>query len=279
MPSAIDTFVESVKLVKDNYWKMLAIYMLSFVIGLVFIGLIVGAGGLGALLPGSAQSTAGFILALAIIFILVALLIAPIFNGAYYSLAMQSMNKKGRPSLGKAFEDSKKVYKKMLTTFLIQITITIFVAIVLVLPMFIYLLNTAVSQNGAAALASGTGTAIVAMLITIAAVFIALLILYMLFFVAMPLAIIKNVGGIDAIKSSFQIGKRNFWSILGMLILLLVSYFVIYIAIEMVGFAVSMASPILGIALVLVFSIILSSFVAGVSGFLPIVFYKRYVGK
>ena len=96
---------------------------------------------------------------------------------------------------------------------------------------------------------------------------------------AVPLVMLEGVSGIKAVKESIDIGKKNFWSILLLIIAIgLITFGINFIAGILVD-VVSFVNHIAGSLLDLIISIILGSFIAAWTNALPIIFYKDYLAK
>ena len=295
MPSVIDVFKEGIDLVKDNYFSALGMYLILLVVVLI-IGVIVAAGAVATVIGGITTSHTGtyatwpIVVIVAIVFAAM-ILVSPIWNGAYYSLAMQAMKKKGKASLGKAIRESSKVYKKLLWTSVIQIFITLAIMVIAFLPFAIYstsllpLLKSSVSPSTGTSTISSVISALgfrslfvlLFLIITIIIEAIVNFVLGALFYEAMPLAMLNGTSGLAAIKKSVAIGRKYFWSIVGLMILTALFGVLVYAVMEIAFAILSIISPIVGLLAYFVILVILESFLVGLSGFLPIVFYKRYV--
>ncbi len=273
MPSIIDVFKESIDIAKDNYLKLLGLYILIGVIflALAFLAILLTAGAALGVVPGISSPLA-FIPLVLIVFI-AAILISPVWNGIYYSLAMQGMKKNSKTTLDKAFKDSKKVYRKMLWTSVIQTVIMGVILGIIVIPfvLFIYGAGSSITLSPLLSLSALGITALVFIVVAV--------ILAALFFVAVPLAMLDGSSGIGAIKKSFRIARKYFWSIIGLLVLAGIAYVVAYVITEIFALGFSAVNPLLGAAVSLILTVLIESFVVGIVGFLPIVFYSRYVKK
>jgi hypothetical protein len=273
MPSIIDVFKESMDIAKKNYLKLLGLYVLILVIfvvlGIILVLLTTGAA-LGAV--SSINSPLAFIPIVLVIFI-VAILISPIWNGIYYSLAIQGMQKRGKTTLDKAFKDSERVYRKMLWTSVIQ-TVAIVIAVgIIITPDLLYIL----SNRSSSGVVSHPLLFLSTLGITALVVIVVAAILGDLFFMAVPLAMLDGSSGTVAIKKSFGVARKYFWSIIGLFILSGIAYAVVYAITEIFTIGFSFVNPILGGIVSIILTVLLESLIVGIVGFLPIVFYKRFV--
>ena len=94
---------------------------------------------------------------------------------------------------------------------------------------------------------------------------------------AVPLAMLDRSSGTVAIKKSFRIARKYFWSIIGLFILSGIAYAVVYAITEILTVGFSFVNPILGGIVSIILTVLLESLIVGIVGFLPIVFYKRFV--
>ena len=273
MASVINVFKDSIDLAKKNYLKLLGLYMLILVIFAVLevIAILLTAGA--ALSAASGISSPLTFIPLVLIVFIAGILISPIWNGIYYSLAIQGMKKSRKTNLDKAFGDSKKVYRKMLWTSVIQTVIMVIIFGIILTPDIPYILSI---RSGSSAL-SNPLLFLSTLGITALVFIVVALILGALFFVAVPLAMLDGSSGISAIRKSFTIARKYFWSIIVLLVLSLIAYVVIFAITEIFALGFSAINPILGIVVSLVLTVLLESLMVGVVGFLPIVFYKRFV--
>ena len=92
MPSIIDVFKESMDIAKKNYLKLLGLYVLILVIfvvlGIILVLLTAGA----ALGAASGITSPMAVIPIALVVFIIAILISPIWNGIYYSRAIQGMS-------------------------------------------------------------------------------------------------------------------------------------------------------------------------------------------
>lgn len=273
MPSVIGVFKECIDIAKNNYLKLLGLYILvvlAFAVAL--FGILLATGTAHGVVSGISSPMAAIPLVLTIF--IAAILISPIWNGIYYSLALQGMKKRGKTSLDKAFGDSRKAYRKLLWTSVIQTVIIVVILGIIILPDLFYILPV---KSGASSITSHPLHLLSAFGITSFVFIVVAAALGALFFVAVPLAMLDGTSGINAIKKSFEVARKHFWSIIGLLILTGMAYVVAYVVIEIAAVAVSAVNHILAEVISLVLTVLIESFVVGVVGFLPIAFYKRYV--
>jgi hypothetical protein len=273
MASVINVFKESIDIAKKNYLKLLGLYLIILIIFTVLEALAVlltAGAALGAVSGISSPLT--FIPLVLIVFI-AAILISPIWNGIYYSLAIQGMKKSSKTTLDKAFGDSKKVYRKMLWTSVIQTVIMVIILGIILTPDILYILSI---RSGSSAFSHPLlflSTLGITALVFIVVAFI----LGALFFVAVPLAMLDGSSGIGAIRKSFTVARKYFWSVMGLLILSGIAYAIVYAITEIFTLGFSVVNPTLGEVVSLVLTVLLESFIVGIVGFLPVIFYKRFV--
>ena len=273
MASVINAFKESIDLAKKNYLKLLGLYLLILVIVAVLAGLIIlfTVGAVLGVVPGISSPLV--FIPLALIVVIAFILIFTVFYGMYFSLAIQGMKNKGKTDLGIAFRDSKKVYRKMLWTLIIQIVITVIILVIIVTPVFLLKQSANSGFNANSGSLQSQLASVGITLVLIAVTFI----LDALFFVAVPLAMLDGSSGIGAIRKSFTVARKYFWSIIGLLILSWITYIVVYAVTEILALGLSIVNSILGIIVSFVLIVLLGSFMIGVVSFLPVIFYKRFV--
>jgi len=273
MPGIISVFKECIDIAKKNYLRLIGLYILIVVIftALTFLAVLLSLGAVLGVVSGISSPMA-FIPLVLIVFI-AAILISPVWNGIYYSLALQTVKKKSKPTLGKAFNDSKRVYRKMLWTSVIQTVIMVIILGIIIIPVFLYIASVRTGSTVAShPLFSLSIIGITALVFIVVAA-----ILGALFFVAVPLAMLDGSSGIDAIKKSFRVARKYFWSIIGLLILAGIAYAVAYAITEIFAVGFSAVNPLLGAVVSFILTVLTESFVVGIVGFLPIVFYKKFV--
>lgn len=182
------------------------------------------------------------------IFIIILCLIALLFIGAYLSMAKQIYSKKP-VSMGDAFSESASRYWSLLGAFIVYMLIIGVITGVL---------------GGIAYLASFSNLLAVVFL---AVIWIILVIIAEIFlFQAYPLIIFEGKGALEAVKGSISIGEKNFWTILGIYVIMVILSFII---------GIFRIIPILGGIIGLIGSWILAT----MGFFIPAVFYYTYVYK
>ena len=273
MASIIDVFKESMDIAKKNYLKLLGLYLLILVIFMVLgvLAVLLTAGAALGAVSGITSPMA--VIPIALVVFIIAILISPMWNGIYYSLAIQGMKRNSETTLGKAFTDSKRVYKKMLWTSVIQTVAIVIVLGIIITPDLLYIL----SNRSGSGVVSHPLLFLSTLGITALVVIVVAAILGDLFFMAVPLAMLDGSSGTAAIKKSFRIARKYFWSIIGVFILSGIAYAVAYAITEIFTVGFSLVNPILGGVVSIILTVLLESFVVGIVGFLPIVFYKRVI--
>ncbi len=258
---------------KKNYLKLLGLYVLILVI-FVVLGILLVLLTAGAVL-GAVSGITSPVAAIPIVLVvfIIAILISPIWNGVYYSLAIQGMKRNSKTTLDKAFKDSERVYRKMLWTSVIQTVAIVIVLGIIITPDLLYIL----SNRAGSGVISHPLLFLSTLGITALVFIVVAAILGNLFFMAVPLAMLDGSSGITAVKKSFGVARKYFWSIIGLLILSGIAYVVAYAITEIFSIGFSVVNPILGGIVSIILTVLLESFVVGVVGFLPVVFYKRFV--
>lgn len=305
MPDVLDVFWESLALVKDNYLKVLALNILLFivfgVIGVVIaavafsVGLAGALGTIGmvhSLSPGMLATVVKPFVIFLIIICIAALFVTPIWIGAYYSLAQQALSKK-QISVIYALRQAMARYWKLLLTDIMQSAITLVVLALISAPLAFSVLSVmaGVFSGGGAAtanslvarIAASAGNYALTLMLLFFVTFIVAaavsFILSVLLFEALPLVMLKNMRGVTAIKGSIGIGKKNFWDIAGLLVVVGLFDFAIWTALHIALGVLGLISPTAAAFSYLLLAVLLEAFIVGVFGFVPIVFYKRYVGR
>ena len=163
----------------------------------------------------------------------------------------------------------------MLWTSVIQAVITYVILGVIMIPVLLYVLS--LSRAGSAAASLLFGLSPLALVIMAIVALVIILVLWILFFVAVPLSMLDGSSGMAAINKSISVAKRHGWSIVGLLVLAVIAYVVAYVITDIFAFGFSVINPLLGGIVSIILTVLIESFVVGVVGFLPIVFYKRFV--
>ncbi len=238
---------------------------LLFVVVLAIIGgialLSVSSGTLGALASSMSTSTTGSLLSLlgaiaavgivlvlfAIIGVLVFLVLGALVIGAYASIVKQKMTS-GSFNISKAFDEARANWVRLIVVSLIVGVISIGVNVVLEL----------IPVAGA----------ILAIIVG--------LVLSILLFEANSMVIIEGKEPIAAIQRSIEIGKDNFWSMLGMLIVFGIAVGIISVVVILVfslAGAVASAAGISGAVILGVLIVFL--FIEPLGYMLPATFYYK----
>lgn len=284
MASASGVLWESFELVKKNYTKFLLLTLLMF----VFVIVIVGVGALALILSLSSQplSVLNFplFIFLAVVIIGIIFFVEPIWIGSYYSMALQSL--KGDVSLSYAIKQAKDKYVALLSTFAIEALVFIIIDTLIFSPLLPSLPSVLRSFSFNGGLSSPT-TLLSGPLLSFFGLAILLVLIYMvvtailapLLFEAVPLVMLEGTSGTKAIKESIDIGRKRFWSILSLVILSSIFLILISFAGSIISTVVSLLNTIAGSLLNLIISFLISAFVVAWVSYLPVIFYRDYLGK
>ena len=280
MPKSVENAVmDSFEVVKDNYLKFLLIYLFMGVVSVVVVlvfAVIVFLGLSGGLSLGNIWLIAVTVAAGLIIL----LLMSPLWAGAYYSMVLQGLGAK-RVSIFDALGAARRRYSSLLLVMFLQMVIylVIFGAILspLIGPVFGLM-----KVSGSTSIASAIAGQILKLLLIGTLVFVGLLIgalvLVPLLYEATALVMIEDLGGVDAIRRSIEIGRENFWKIVWLMTVFGLVVGMIYVVEWIVTAAFGVTGPVLGVVVGAVLSVLVASFIAAWSYALQIVFYREFVG-
>ena len=118
--------------------------------------------------------------------------------------------------------------------------------------------------------------AVLGVLILIAAL-IATFILMPLLYEAVPLVLLEGLGGVDAVRRSIALGRKNFWKIVWLLTVFWFVVGMIYVGEWIVAAIFGLLSPLIGAIISIVLSLAVGALVAAWSYALQIVFYKEFI--
>ena len=280
MPKSVEnTIMDSFELVKENYAKFLLVYLVMIVVSilvlLVFAAFILlGAGG-SAVLGSTAPILGAVLLGIIVLF-----LVSPIWVGTYYSMALQGLGNK-RISIYDAIGTTKKRYVDLLLVIFLQIIIYVIVYAIIFYPIigpvlaFVHGYGGLVA-GGSPVLGSLLKLAVLGVLILIAAL-IATFILMPLLYEAVPLVLLEGLGGVDAVRRSIALGRKNFWKIVWLLTVFWFVVGMIYVGEWIVAAIFGLLSPLIGAIISIVLSLAVGALVAAWSYALQIVFYKEFI--
>ncbi len=286
MPSAVGVFEESFELVKKNYVKFLELYIIVtfilFVAILLALFLAIGLG-LFASIAASGSSSSGIgagLTVFLIVVLIIAFLTEPIFIGAYYSMALQAL--KGKISVTYALNQAVSKYVQLLWTLFLEslvfivIDVIIFSPLLFALPGFISASSSYVVGSGPAP--AGVLSFVGLLIMVVILYFIVTVLLSPLFFEAVPLVMIEGTDGTKAIRESIKIGETRFWSVLGLIVLMVIVAFMIGLAQGAIVGVANLANKFLGTTVDFVLGLLVGSFVGGWTSTLPIIFYRDFLG-
>ncbi len=283
MPASVRSVLEeSAHLVQENYVDLVILYVfgtIAFAILFVIFFIIAFFFGILAQLVAGGP---GFPVAFAIVFLLIfsmVLLIEPLWLGAYYSLAIQSL--KGKASLKVAIEQAMGKYTELFWTMLLEAAVVIVIDLIIFSPLVVpasILLNTIHTA----------GIFNYPFLLAFLGLLASALILFIVFttvnaalapllFEAIPLVMLEGISGTKAMKESIDIGRKHYKSLIGLVAGAWLVFFVVQVAGGIATFVLGIIHPLLGGLVQFVFSLLISSFLFGWLSFLPVLFYKYYI--
>ncbi len=279
-----DIFSESFETIRRYPATLVPYLLLEFLVtGLIALLVYSVAPGLAA---QEMQST-GFIatlLAIIVISIIVGILLTPLFYGMYTSLQVQKIGKK-RLSLENAYAAAKERYASLLGAGLINLAVNItLIALFMAIPIYLLVSNSAELHTLTGSASTGDKIGLILGIIGIAGIFavfliICLAVVVIYFFQYVPVLMIEKRGAWDSIKRSISIGKANFWSILGTLILFFVIAGAGYFVIGIVSTPFQLAGREAAVLVQLFLSAIFGSIIYPWYIMLMTSFYNSYVKK
>lgn len=283
MPASVKSILEeSARLVRENYVDLVVLYVFgTLAFAILFVIFFVFAfffGILAQLIAGGS----GFPFAFAIVFLLIfsmVLLIEPIWLGAYYSLAIQSLN--GKASLKVAIEQAMSKYSELFWTMLFEAVIIVIIDLIIFSPLVV---PASILLKTFHAIGIFNYTFLLAFLGLLASALILFIIFTMvnaalapLFFEAVPLVLLKGISGVGAIEESVEIGRKHYKSLIGLVAGAWLVFFIVQVAGGIATFALGIIHPLLGGIVQFIFSLLISSFLYGWLSFIPVLFYKYYI--
>ncbi len=254
---------------------LLPMIMFILVFTFVLVGLVFGsvqnpAIGLPVHVPVSTGGLSTIVLVLALIVIIAALLIVPLLNGIYIVLSSQLRTGK-QLSLNAAIARSKQKYMSLLgADFLAGLIEIAVIGGLYAIGYGILLLSLGI-------------LGILLLLIVVLLMIAALFTLTIIFFQINAVIIIEDKRAVEGIKRSIEIGKKNPWSIIGTVLLLIVLDFVLSLVLGFIVEILSLPFMLAGVLAVMVIYLILTGIIDGVLAawfaMVPGTFYYSYVAK
>ncbi len=218
----------------------------------------------------SANSLSTTVLAVVLIALIAACLIAPLLVGVYISLSSQFRTGK-QLSLNAAIARAKQKYLSLLGANLLAGLIL--VAVIGGLYAILY---------GISMLSLGI-LGILLLLIVVLLMIAAFVALGIIFFQMNAVIVIEDKNAIQGIKRSIELGKKNPWSVLGTILLIVVLNFVLSLVLGFIVEILSLPFMLGGVLAVLAVYFMLTGIVAGALTawfvMVPGTFYYSYVAK
>ncbi len=245
-------------------------------------------------LAGTAVATgiisAGFwalIIGIIVMSFVIGMFITPLFYGVYTNIEVQKLKRK-RLSLRSAYDATKTRYGTLFWAGLANLAI--YLAIIIV---FAGLLLGYIGANGTVLAALGsvhTGavhTSVLRPLVALAGFLLLWAVLLVLctgiaaifLFQYVPIVILEKRGALDSIKRSFEVGRKNFWSILGVLVIYMIIVLLVYFVVGIISTPFDLASRAAGSLVQILISSIVGSFVYPWYIMIMTSFYNSYVRK
>jgi hypothetical protein len=287
--SAQDIIMESFEIVKDNYLRFILLTFIYLIVVFIIAALgflvLFKFGIFGLIQSGSLSNMSPkFIYQIIAMFIslsIVALIVEPIFIGAYYRLAAQCIE--GNASISDAFRQSAKRYLPMLWTCFLQGVIFLALTIIIFSPLIFegiaafhnYLLTGTFSRSG---LGVSPFLLIALAILTVLVYLILTIFLEIMFYQALPVVMLENIGGIAAIRRSIEICKNNFWIVFILIVSTIAVSSGIGWAVNIMSGFIGIISRLVEIGFVVVCLIVLYNLFLGWTMVMPVVF-NRYYGK
>ena len=283
MPKSVENAImDSFELVKDNYAKFLLIYLVmaavSAIILLIFVVVVLlGLGG--SVTLRSVAPLAGAVL----IGIIILFLISPIWTGVYYSMALQALGSR-RASVFDAVGAAKKNYAGLLLTMFLQTIIYLVIYAIIFSPLVKPVLAVVrgfggVGGAGLSALAGPILKLLLIGVLVLVGFLVATFILMPLLYEAVPLVMLENLGSVEAIKRSVELGKGNFWKLVWLVTVFWFAVGMAYFAEWIVAAIFGVLGHAIGVIASVALSLLVAAFVVAWSYALQIVFYKEFISN
>ena len=281
-----DIFRESLETIW-RYPKAIVPYLvmeLSLSVVTVLAVLWIGGGALAAKVL-----TAGFwtlIVGIVAVSFAIGMFITPLFYGVYTNVEVQKLTKK-KLSLSAAYNATKKSYARLFWAGLANMSIYIAIVAVFAGVMIAYLAanSTTLSSlnfTGSAFASSSLKPAIALIgffLIWAVLLFVCMVMMAILLFQYVPAVILEGRGAIDSIRRSFEVGRKNFWTILGVLAIYIILVFVIYFVVGLISSPFDLVSKAVGSIVQVVISAVIGSVIYPWYVMLMTSFYDRNVKR
>ncbi len=285
--SITDIFGESF----DTIWKypkaILPYLVMELVISLLVIIAVFELAGMAVATGIISASFWALIIGIIAMSFVIGMFITPLFYGVYTNIEVQKLKKK-RFSLRAAYNSTKARYGTLFWAGLANLAIYLVIVIV-----FAGLLLGYIGANGPVLAALGAvhaGTAHTSALrplATLAGFLLLWAVLLILctgiaavfLFQYVPIAILEGRGALDSIKRSFEVGRKNFWSILGALVIYMIIVLLVYFVVGIISTPFDLASRTVGSLVQILISSVVGSFVYPWYIMIMTSFYNSYVRK
>lgn len=287
MAKSIDNVLsEGFRLVQKNYLKFLELYLLfiaifaviGFVAGILLVVLMAGGSLTGVMGTGLASLVFIVVVVLAVVF-----LVEPLWIGSYYAIALQYLKGEAISVFG-AVGKARQKYVQLLWTMALETLVFVVVDVLIFSPLFgpASTLFAAVSSSGSWSSAAATHA-----LLSLFAFGIVLAIIYLLvtlalaplLYEAVPLVMLENVRGVNALGESVKMGKSNFWNLVWLIVLFAIIYGLISLGQEAVVLVFGLLGVLAGSIIGVLASLLVGAFVTAWLYVLPIIFYNDFLSK
>lgn len=228
------------------------------------------------------QSAISVITLIVIPIFIISIFIQPLINGMYISGANSLVKGGTKPiNLKNAFAEAKRRYLSLLGA---SILTNIIALAALAIPIALFIMGFAGILSATSAPTTGIsyGLALVnsAKFILLGSVLIVVvgIVLFPFLFFVLPAVIIEKKGAFGAVRRSFQIGRKSFWRILGLLILVGLISVAVYIVASIIGAVFLLAGALTSAIAQAILHIITGIFISLFTLFASVMAYKAYLG-
>ncbi len=224
----------------------------------------------------------GAIFAVIAIEFLIGIFVTPLFYGVYSNLQIQKL-KKQRLSLSSAYKTAKSRYAALFWGGIITLLMYLTVIIIFIGLLVLFIIGSHAVSTLSSSAATGSLRAVFG-IIGLAFLWIILLLvclgaLGVLLYQWVPAAIVERKGAVAAIARSIEIGKENFWRIVGMLVIYGIIAGAVSLAVALVSLPFSLISHVAQASAEVILSIITGSVINTFYILLMPSFYNNYVKR
>ena len=281
---------EGFGLVRKNYLEFLKLYLLfAALFGMIILAAVVlffvyVAGG--GLLPGGVSGVAqasGPAVLVVVVIVAAIFLVEPLWIGSYYAMALQYLKGGSMSALG-AVKMARRRYVQLLWTMALETLIFVAVDVLIFSPLLAPASGLLDAYSSSGSLGSqATGSAFLVLLgwgvaLTVLFLLVALA-LAPLLYEAVPLVMLEDASGINAVRKSVRMGRSNFWNIAWLIAFFAIIYGLIVAGQDAVIFVLSFLGMLAGSVVGLVVWLLVSAFITAWFYALPVIFYEDYLDR